>query len=220
MYHLHGIYDYASLAIHMALEELAVPFDFVTLDIAHLDGPAYRALNPLGLIPVMETPHGPIFETGAILLYLSETHAALAPAIGAADRGRFLTWMMFTANTLHPTVMALLHPHRALGIEHERAVTTEAHLRLRGQVAHLETSGAFDPDHPTVLSIYVAMLLRWAQALAPIRSQALDLTQYPALLAMIQALEHRPAIARVLTREGLPRHALSEPKYEGEDWGA
>ncbi len=35
--------------------------------------PAYLALNPNGLIPVLETPHGPVFETAAILLWLAET---------------------------------------------------------------------------------------------------------------------------------------------------
>ena len=220
MYHLHGIYDYASLAIHMALEELETPFEFVNLDIERLGDPAFRALNPLGLIPVLQTPQGPIFETAAILLFLSETHGALAPAVGAPERRGFLTWMIFTANTVHPTIMALLHPERTLGGAHERAITTESHLRLLDQVAHLEGSDAFDPEHPTVLSIYVAMLLRWAQAIAPIRAQALDLTRFPKLLAMVQALEHRPAIARVLSREGLPQNALSAPKYEGLDWEA
>jgi len=220
MYQLHGIYDYASLAIHMALEELEVPFHFVELDIANLDDPAFRALNPLGLIPVLQTPQGPIFETAAILLFLAETHDGLAPAVGAPERRRFLTWMIFTANTLHPTIMSLLHPYRTLGGAHERAVTTEAHLRLLDQVAHLEASGAFDPNQPTVLSFYVAMLLRWAQAIAPIKAQALDLTRFPQILAMVQALEHRPAIARVLSREGLPHNALSAPAYEGPDWTA
>lgn len=220
MYQLYGIYDYASLAIHMALAELDTPFEFVNLDIDRLDDPAFRALNPLGLIPVLQTPQGPIFETAAILLFLAETHGTLAPAIGAPDRRRFLTWMIFTANTLHPTIMALLHPERTLGTAHERAVTTGAHLRMKDHVAHLEGSGVFDPDHPTILSFYVAMLLRWAQAIAPIRAQALDLTRFPQLLAMVQALERRPAIAHVLSREGLAHNALSCPAYEGLDWGA
>ncbi len=218
MYRLHGINDYASLAIHMALEELNTPFEFVHLDINNLGDPAFRAMNPLGLIPVMQTPQGPIFETAAILLYLAETHSAFAPAIGTQGRLRFLTWMIFTANSVHPTIMSLLHPYRTLGGGHDHAVTTEAHLRLLDQVAHLEASGAFDPDHPTVLSFYVAMLLRWAQAIAPIKAQALDLTRSPNILAMVQALERRPAIARVLAREGLAQTALSAPVYEGPDW--
>ncbi len=43
-------------------------------------GPACGALNPHGLFPVLETPQGPLFETGAIFLRLAETHGVMAPA--------------------------------------------------------------------------------------------------------------------------------------------
>ena len=66
MYILHGVYDWGSLVVHLALEELGVNYEFKSVDYEKgaLASPAYRALNPVGLVPVLETPQGPIFETG------------------------------------------------------------------------------------------------------------------------------------------------------------
>eukprot|EP01031_Cornospumella_fuschlensis_P006612 gene6612-8222_t len=74
MYVLHGVHDWGSQVIHMVLAELWVPFRFNALDFqaGDFDAPSFRALNPFGRVPVLETPDGPIFETAAILLYLSE----------------------------------------------------------------------------------------------------------------------------------------------------
>jgi len=41
-------------------------------------------MNPNGLISVLETPQGLIFETATICLWLSERHGALAPLPGGA----------------------------------------------------------------------------------------------------------------------------------------
>ena len=94
MYVLHGVHDWGSQVIHMVLAELGVPFRFNALDFqaGDFDAPSFRALNPFGRVPVLETPDGPIFETAAILLYLSERHSGLAPRSDASDRAQFLIW--------------------------------------------------------------------------------------------------------------------------------
>ena len=59
-YLLHFAPDNASLCIRLALEELRLPYQtaLVDRDINAQRSPAYLALNPNGLIPVLETPHG------------------------------------------------------------------------------------------------------------------------------------------------------------------
>ena len=81
MYVLHESPDSASTMVRLVLEELGVPYRARLIDRAagELASPAYRAMQPLGKIPAMETPDGVMFETAAILLYLSETHGRLAP---------------------------------------------------------------------------------------------------------------------------------------------
>jgi glutathione S-transferase len=229
MYRLHGVYDWGSLVIHLALEEIGAPFEFVMLDPAQgdLSSPSYLALNPFGLVPVLETPDGPLFETAAILLYLADRHNALAPAPSAPDRGAFLVWLAVVCQQLHPAVLQLIHPERLLGEEAQRAVADATHRRLLDICAKLDGRAqqgdwwfsAAPTSAPTsILTLYIAMLLRWAQALPPYREHALSLADFPALLAMIQALETRAPIARALAREGLfavTATPLSAPIYEG-----
>ncbi len=233
MYRLHGVYDWGSLVIHMALEEIGAPFEFVMLDPSQgdLSSPSYLALNPFGLVPVLDTPDGPLFETAAILLYLADRHAALAPAPSAPDRGAFLVWLAVVCQHLHPAVLQLIHPERLLGDGAQRAVADATHRRLLDICAKLNARAqqgdwwfsAAGPSAPTsaplsILPLYIAMLLRWAQSLPPYREHALSLADYPALQGMIQALETRAPIARVLAREGLfaaTATPLSAPLYEG-----
>ncbi len=229
MYRLHGVYDWGSLVIHMALEEIGAPFEFVLLDPEQgdLTRPSYLALNPFGLVPVLETPDGPLFETAAILLYLADRHGALAPAPSAPDRGAFLVWLAVVCQQLHPAVLQLIHPERLLGDAAQRAVADATHRRLMDICAKLEAraqqgdwwfSAARPSAPPSILSLYIAMLLRWAQALPPYREHVLSLADFPALQAIARALETRAPIARVLAREGLTAataNPLSAPLYEG-----
>ncbi|MEY3532451.1 MAG: hypothetical protein RI979_475, partial [Pseudomonadota bacterium] len=65
MYVLHYFPDTASLAPRMVLAELGVQHRCALIDreAGVLASPAYRALHPLGQIPALETPDGPMFET-------------------------------------------------------------------------------------------------------------------------------------------------------------
>jgi len=78
-YVLHYAPDNASMIFRLALEHLGVAYQTALVDRAAggQNAAAYLALNPNGLIPVLETPQGPIFETGAILLWLGDTHGGL-----------------------------------------------------------------------------------------------------------------------------------------------
>jgi glutathione S-transferase len=225
MYRLYGLYDWGSLVVHMALEEIGADYDFIPLDFdrGDLSTPSYLAMNPFGLVPVLDTPNGPLFETTAILLYLSERHAGLAPAQADPDRAAFLVWLAVICQQLHPSVLQLAHPERLLGDDAAPAVSAANYENLTTVLAHLDQAAAKGPwwlsgQRPAITALYAAMLLRWAQSLPHYRPHILHLPQYPALLAMAKALEHRAPIQRVLAREGLyalSPHPLSAPAYEG-----
>lgn len=221
MYVLHGINDWGSQVIHMALAELGVSYRFNTVDYqaGDLAAPAFRALNPFGRVPVLETPDGPIFETAAILLYLSECHAALAPAPGTPDRAPFLIWFVFVTNSLHPTSMTLLHPERPAGDAVQRVIAEATHAALRGQLAQLDRIAQnapwwLSPDKPSILSLYIIMLLRWIKAFPAYADHSIASADFPALHAIAKAHEARPAIRHVLTAEGLSGPAFSDPPCE------
>lgn len=61
-----------------AIGELGLPFERVDLGHIHggLDTPEFLAMNPHGLVPVIQDDDGPaIFESGAILRYLAARYA-------------------------------------------------------------------------------------------------------------------------------------------------
>ena len=108
MYRLHYAPDNASLIVRLVMDAHGLPYDLALVDRSagaqHSD--AYRAVNPTGLIPALETPQGTLFETGAILLWLGDRHG-LVPAPDQADRGMLLSWLFFVSNTRHPDLLAI-----------------------------------------------------------------------------------------------------------------
>ena len=221
-YILHYAPDNASLIIRMALTHLDVPFRCVLVDRASAaqSGPDYRALNPNGLIPTLETPQGPLFETGAILLWLADTHGGLGPAPDDPDRGDFLKWLFFLSNTVHPGLRMTFYPEKYIGPD----AAGQAALRLGLQGAlhgHLTTLDQMLDQHPTwaanqsalAFDFYLAALLRWP-AIYPADTDRtwFALSRYPNLMRMCQSVEALPALACLQgDAEGLGPHPFTTP---------
>ncbi|MCV2868223.1 glutathione S-transferase family protein [Defluviimonas sp. WL0002] len=221
MYVLHYAPDNASLIVRLVLLELDAAHRTSLVDrrVRAQDGPEYRRLNPNGLIPALETPDGALFETGAILLWLSERHGALAPQPGDAARGDFLKWLFFVSNTLHADTRLLFYPERHAGQSADVAAFRDAarnrvasHLGLVEAMAATRP-GWFSPDAPSVLTLYVCCLVRWL-ALYPVETAGwLDLGRYPALGAVAAAMEQRPSALQASLIEGLGATIFTQPSY-------
>lgn len=220
-YVLHYAPDNASLVVRLALEELHQPYRTALVDRATRaqDSAAYRALNPAGLIPALETPDGAIFETAAILLWLSERHGALAPAPGSAGRAAFLKWLLFTSNTLHADLRLHFYPDRHAGApEAVPAFAAATRARIARHLALLDAMAAtrpdwFSPDRPSVLTCYVPPLLRWT-ALYPMDTAGwFDLAAFPALHAIAAAMEARPSARAASAAEGLGATIFTRPSH-------
>ncbi|MEO0904761.1 MAG: glutathione S-transferase, partial [Pseudomonadota bacterium] len=109
---LHYAPDNASLCVRLALEELGLPYETVLVDRSQMaqKADAFLALNPNGLIPVLETADGPIFETAAILLWLAEREGRLMPAVGTPAHMHAIQWIIWLSNTLHPDLRMMFYP--------------------------------------------------------------------------------------------------------------
>src|SRR5438105_9023775 len=78
--------------VHIALEELALPYKVIPVNIGTGDQfkPEFLAINPNHRIPAIVDPDGPggkriaLFESGAILIYLAEKTGKLMPKDPAA----------------------------------------------------------------------------------------------------------------------------------------
>ncbi|MCF6314973.1 MAG: glutathione S-transferase N-terminal domain-containing protein [Marinosulfonomonas sp.] len=95
--------------VSIMLEELGLPYDAHTVSFANGDQftPEFLSLNPNNKIPAIIDPDGPdgkpmpLFESGAILIYLAEKTGKLMPK-GAAGRYEVLQWLMFQIGGLGP----------------------------------------------------------------------------------------------------------------------
>ena len=220
-YRLHYAPDNASLAVRLALEELGQPYDAALVDRARAaqKSPAYLALNPAGLIPVLETPAGAIFETAAILLWLADRHGALAPAPDAPERGDLLKWLFFASNTLHAGLRMLFHPAPFVGedVAAAQALRDRMGAALAGHWGHVEAAAAARPawlgaGAPSALDLYLAPLLRWSALYPEGGTGWFRLDDYPHLGAMAAGLETRPSVAAAVAAEGLGALPFTAPR--------
>lgn len=218
---LHYAPDNASLCIRLALEELTLPYETVLVDRAAQAqrSPAYLALNPNGLIPVLETPDGPLFETGAILLWLADTYGGLMPgffpAVADPGRGAALKWLFWLSNTLHATERMLFYPalHTDGGPLMEQALLERTKARVAEQLTVLAGASDapwLDADSPSAMGCYLAALLRWP-ALYGDSDGWFDLTHWPRLYAFASRFERRPAAIAAARAEGLGSTPFSAP---------
>lgn len=222
-YTLHYAPDNASLVVRLALDEMGVPFQTRLVDRRSRaqTSQAYLALNPHGLIPVLETPQGVIFETAAILLWLADTHRVMAPRPDDTDRGDFLKWLFFASNTMHADLRMLFYTELYAGSEQDvqdkvrESVKKRLlrHLSALEQVAQARTS-YLGSEMPSVIDYYVACMMRW-RALYPARMRRdwFSAEAAPHLTAMLTRLEARPAVQRAIQAEGLGDAPFTRPVY-------
>jgi GSH-dependent disulfide-bond oxidoreductase len=104
--------------VHIALEELGLPYRVVPIDIGAGEQfrPEFLAITPNHRIPAIVDPEGPggkplaLFESGAILIYLAEKAGSLIPADPAA-RYACLQWLMFQMGGVGPMFGQYGHFH-------------------------------------------------------------------------------------------------------------
>lgn len=90
----------------IALEELGLDYRAHPIDIrtGAQKSPEHLAINPNGKIPAIVDRHNgdfPVFESGAILVYLAELTGRLLPA-DRNGRSRVLQWLMFQVGGVGP----------------------------------------------------------------------------------------------------------------------
>ncbi len=221
-YRLHYAPDNASLIIRLTLEELGVPYETVLVDRAAKAqaAPSYLAINPNGLIPTLETPNGSIFETGAILIWLADTHGALAPAPSSPTRGDFLKWLFFVSNTLHTELRMMFYPDKYIGPDLANCTALRKGLQasLTAHLAKLDTLAAerhswFGSATVSILDFYVVTLLRWMALYPASGSRWFALANTPHLHTLASQIEARACTQAATIAEGLGRKPFTTPRY-------
>lgn len=90
------------------LDECGADYEIVLIDFEKRENktPEFLKINPTGKLPALVDGDSKIFEGAAICLYLGDKfpEAKLAPRIGAAERGRYLSLMVYSTAQLEPAL--------------------------------------------------------------------------------------------------------------------
>jgi GST-like protein len=183
------------LKVMILLEELALPYRFVHVDLfseGQFDD-EFLALNPNAKVPVLVSDEGQsIFESGAILFYLAESHAAFLPVKGAA-RYETMAWLTLQVATVGPLLGQLNHftTYAPEGEVYSLGRYTREAGRIYAMIDKRLAESAFlaGPDY----SIADIATLPWTDYF---ERQRLDRSAYPNIQRWRDQLEQRPAVTR------------------------
>lgn len=163
------------------LEELAVPYEFVRLDMAagaHRQ-PDYLAINPMGKVPALVDGETVVWESGAILLYLADKYGQLPADV--RQRAPLYQWVLFSNSTLVQALAQAEKRDQELG---KLLPPLEQILRDQAYI----TGSAL-----TVADVALASILGFAAQMFGV-----DMQPYPALAAYVQRCRERPAFQKAM----------------------
>ena len=201
-----------SLASRIALYEAGADAHFIEVDPKTkrtMAGDDYRAIYPLGLVPLVRLDDGSLLSEGAAILQYIAARYPQAD-LGAHDdleRARLQQWLGFISTELHK---ALFIPLFDAGLSED--AKDRARAKSESRFAYLDKhlrGREFLLDRFTVADAYLYTVLNWT---GPTK---LDLTPWPAIVAYHQRLQARPSIARAFKEElalyqaELARHAAA-----------
>jgi glutathione S-transferase len=174
----------SSMAPHIALHEIGVPFESRPISLARKENrtPAYLAINPEGHVPTLLIDGRPLSEVAAILFYVARRfpEAVLLPDDIEAQ-AQVVSWMSFIASTVHPA--------RRQGPDHARAIYAIADQRLGNRKWAVERYSIAD--------IHLFRLF-WRFS----NSLNLSRNEFPNLFAHYDRMMSRAAVQRTLEIEG------------------
>ena len=180
-----------------AMDEAGLAYERVEAGGAHgvVNDPAYRALNPNGLVPTLEEDDFVLWESNAILRYL----ALIAPALALPDdvrlRGHVEQWLDWQATSFTPAMRdAFWQLYRAA--EPDRTLIAQSLKKSEAMAAildaHLEGRDYVVGDRFGLADIALGCAAhRWLNLPA-------ERVERPALRRWYERIAARPAAARAL----------------------
>ncbi len=190
-----------SLAPHIVLRELGLPFETVQVDLkTHklASGADYYQINPKGYVPALQLDDGSLFtEDAAILQYLADRkpEAGLLGASGSMERYRAIEWLTFISSELHKGFSPLFNgdmPEAAKKIFLDKLKNRFALLDK-----HLASHEFLMGKKFTVADAYAFTILNWKNFLN------VDLSPWKNIEAYMNRVATRPKVRETMHAEKL-----------------
>lgn len=191
--------DTCSLSPHIVLRELAIEFELVKVDNRRkliADGRDFLTINPKGYVAALELDDGKILTEGpAILQYLADLspESGLAPRADSWERVRLQEWLNFITSEIHAGLAPLFNntlPEEAKSIFREKLFRRFSFLQET-----LSTNAYLMGASFSVADAYLFTVLGWCKFFA------IELNNWPALLAYREKISARPAVRAALRAE-------------------
>jgi GST-like protein len=183
----------------LMLEELEVAYDLQLVKVFGSEQftPQFRALNPLSKVPVLvdheAQPGGyPVFESGAILIYLAEAFGRFLPASGV-DRYETLKWLFVQTSNVGPVFGQFNHfrmggkDRNPYAYERFRSLSTRLYQLLDERLARRPYLAG---DSYSIADIAT---FAWASY---VDIHGMDWADYPNLARWLALIAARPAAQR------------------------
>jgi len=195
--------------VSILLEETGLPYEphLVDFDTNDQHSPEFLSLNPNNKIPAIIDPDGPggvplpLFETGAILLYLADKAGKFLPR-DAAARYQAIQWVMFQVSGIGPMFGQLGFFHKFAGKDWEDKRPRDRYVaetrRLLGVVDRHLASREWMCGEYTIADIAIFPMVNNLIGYYGAR----ELTGYDEFRNVdraLQAFVARPAVSRGLT---------------------
>lgn len=185
------------MRVRWALEEVGQAYDVRLVSFAAMKQPAHLKVQPFGQIPTYEEGDLALFETGAIVLHIAESHAGLLPK-DANGRARAIMWMFAAVNTVEPPIfersMATIFERDKPWYE-QRLQAIDAMMRRR-----LGDLSNYLGDRAWLEGGFSAGDLMMANVLLRARGSGV-LEEFPNLAAYLARAEARPAYKRAFAAQ-------------------
>jgi glutathione S-transferase len=194
-----------SLAPHIVLEELGLPYGVVRISTAEGQqrSPEYLRINPRGRVPTLVVDNKVLVENVAILAFLGGGFPAkgLWPA-KTWDQAQALSMMAWLADTVHPAFAHIFRAERfaddAAAIEAVKAKGRTTYWGCLQEIDGLLAGKQWAVgSRYCVVDAYLVVFYRWGNR----NGFAMDhLRHYTALIDRVLA---RPAVKKVMADEGI-----------------
>lgn len=188
-----------SMAPHIVLRELELPFELIRVDNRTKQtaaGEDFLAINPKGYVAALQLDNGQVLTEGpAILQYLADLRpeANLAPQNGTFERVRLQEWLNFVSTEIHGGLGWLFNAQ--FPEEVKRLIKEKLFKRFAVLVRTLEQQDYLMPEGFSVADAYLFTVLRWAAGFG------IELEQWPALVRFQARIDQRPAVKATLAAE-------------------
>jgi GST-like protein len=186
--------------VHIALEELELPYTIVPVEIGKGEQfePAFLAINPNHRIPAIVDTEGPggrfaLFESGAILIYLAEKAGKLIPA-GAAERYTCLQWLMFQMGGVGP--MFGQYNHFGVYAPEKIPYAIDRYLNESNRLLRVLDKRLTETAYLAGHDFTIADIATFPWIRSMVRREILSLEATPGVARWYEAVGQRPGVAR------------------------